>query len=865
MKDVELYISSLVESQFPSFYKEDGETFIAFIRAYFEWLEEEGVDPNDIGNPTHSARNLKKYRDIDTTLDKFIENFQYKYLQGVPRQYRGDRRLLQKYIKEIYASKGTSRGLELLFRLLFDEDIEVYFPGDDVLKASDGDFIKPFYLEMQFSPYLSSYVGRTVRGRRSGATAFVNDYRYFIKENNRFDILYLSNKRGDFIAGEEIINETVIEQLEISVVESPVIRGSLTEIVVIDGGIGFKVGDTFRVDGFKNGRDALAVTTDVVQRAGFVTFDVRSGEYGFSNVATLETAGFDQVVFRDYMPKIVLERTSTTLSVEDYDDDFTVDEIIEGNSSGARGRFIDEVNGVVNLSAVSGNFATGESIVGLTSGSTRTFIGEDLVSEASFKIGELVRTQTKLLSGIRIEQAANQSVSWTRSNTEIVVKHPFHCLRDLDEVVVKSSSDTDALPTGDSTVLLSDLPFTANNEAMFITVTNHGYDGGARIIIRACSNTSLINAESTFNISRIDGNTFSIPVTSATSQSGTVNINDFYSIFNPTATGNTSGDAIVEFAINAPNYGGWADNAVRLLPTINESVANNITRPTANSNIDQAIKFGLVQFGAIADEQAVPSGLSSVFGGDGYRTNVLVEITDPLVFGLRQRGRGKILTGRVSISGNTITGNNTLFSTELAVGREVYVESRSPEIRVISTIANNTSATLETPFTDNANNVIDFENEILRIATFFGKIDFPPTQSVEQADVFGIAGFGRGSVNRLAIADSGIGYQSGEQLQLYFLKNEERQISGFALAEGEGVNQGFFKSTKGFLSSNKYIHDNKYFQEFSYEVQSGVSFERYTSILKEIWHPSGVSRFGRVVVKDVSNLQTTSEIEISTT
>jgi hypothetical protein len=865
MKDVELYISSLIESQFPSFYKEDGENFVAFIRAYFEWLEDQGVDPNDIGNPTHAARNLTKYRDIDTTLDKFIGNFQYKYLQGVPRQYLGDRRLLQKHIKEIYASKGTSRGLELLFRLLFNEDIEVYFPGDDVLKPSDGEFVKPFYLEMQFSPFLSSYVGRNIRGRISGATAFVNDYRYFIKENNRFDILYLSNKRGSFIFGEEIINSAVLEELEISVSQSPVIRGSLTEIVVIDGGVGFRVGDTFRVDGFKNGRDAIAVVTDVVQRAGFVTFDVRSGEYGFSNVATLETAGFDEVVFDTYMPQIVLERSSASLNTGDYDTDFVAGEIIEGNTSGARGIFILESNGTVELSSVTGNFATGETITGLTSGSSRTFVGEDLISEASFKIGELERTQTKLLSGIRIEQASNQSVTWTRSNTEIVVKHPFHCLRDLDEVVVKSSTDTDALPIGDSTIILSDLAFTANTDGMFITVTNHGYNGGEEIIIRSCSNTSLISTETVYNITKIDGNSFSIPVTSETSQPGTVNINDFYSIINPTATGNTTGTAIVEFTIDAPNYGGWADNAVRLLETINESVANNTTRPTANSDIDQAIKFGLVQFGAIADERAAPSGLSSVFGGDGYRTNVLVEITDPMVYGLRTRGEGKLLTGRVSISGNTITGNGTLFSTELSVGKEVYVDEFSPVVRIISTIANNTFATLETPFVDNTNTAVDFTNVDLRIATYWGRIDLPAIPSVDEADIFGIAGFGRGAVNRLAIADSGIGYQSGEQLQLYYTRNEERQISGYALAEGEGINQGFFKSTKGFLSSNKYIHDNKYYQEFSYEVQAGISFDRYTSILKEIWHPAGVSRFGRVVVKDIAELNATSEIEISTT
>jgi hypothetical protein len=34
-------------------------------------------------------------------------------------------------------------------------------------------------------------------------------------------------------------------------------------------------------------------------------------------------------------------------------------------------------------------------------------------------------------------------------------------------------------------------------------------------------------------------------------------------------------------------------------------------------DIDEAIKFGNIEFGNIADERNVPSGLSSVFGGEG--------------------------------------------------------------------------------------------------------------------------------------------------------------------------------------------------------------------------------------------------------
>ena len=40
MRDIEAKISPFVQNMFPQFYKEDGENFITFVQAYFEWLEQ---------------------------------------------------------------------------------------------------------------------------------------------------------------------------------------------------------------------------------------------------------------------------------------------------------------------------------------------------------------------------------------------------------------------------------------------------------------------------------------------------------------------------------------------------------------------------------------------------------------------------------------------------------------------------------------------------------------------------------------------------------------------------------------------------------------------------------------------------------
>lgn len=66
-------ISALVKDQFPDFYKEEGENFLAFIQAYYEYLEQNG-------KMTDAIQNLESYQDIATTTDDFILYFINQFL-----------------------------------------------------------------------------------------------------------------------------------------------------------------------------------------------------------------------------------------------------------------------------------------------------------------------------------------------------------------------------------------------------------------------------------------------------------------------------------------------------------------------------------------------------------------------------------------------------------------------------------------------------------------------------------------------------------------------------------------------------------------------------------------------------------------
>ena len=86
-------ISNFVSSQFPQFYLEEGQNFIQFVKAYYEWMESDESDA-----VIKKARNLLTYRDVDSTLDAYLIHFQNKYLYGIPLYVKGDKRYLIKHI-----------------------------------------------------------------------------------------------------------------------------------------------------------------------------------------------------------------------------------------------------------------------------------------------------------------------------------------------------------------------------------------------------------------------------------------------------------------------------------------------------------------------------------------------------------------------------------------------------------------------------------------------------------------------------------------------------------------------------------------------------------------------------------------------
>ena len=276
---IEKYITPFIESQFPLFYQEEGPYFIEFVKAYYSWLESQGEILNQ-------SRSLMEYRDLDTTLDNFIIYFKNKYINSLPENVLADKKLLIKYILDLYRSKGSDQSYALLFKLLFNEDIELYVPGKNLFTLSDGEWTVPRYIEVTDNPNLVNLIGNKIYSSSTLSTAVVDNYFTKIVNNKFINVLVLNSIQGNFKFGEKILCETINE---ITTENAPVIIGSLSSVSITDGGLNYNVGDVLNIK--NSGIGGLGRVVATTSKNGQVEFTLYDGGSGFSLDSIVNVTG----------------------------------------------------------------------------------------------------------------------------------------------------------------------------------------------------------------------------------------------------------------------------------------------------------------------------------------------------------------------------------------------------------------------------------------------------------------------------------------------------------------------------------------------------------------------------------------------
>ena len=125
----------LIQEQLPEFVQNEYAGFVTFLEGYYRFLDQSG----EVNNFLLNARD---YSDVDNTLEVFIDQFRKQYAVDIPKNVLVNQRRLVKLIRDFYESKGAENSIELLFKILYDETVEFFYPSTQILKASDGVWIE---------------------------------------------------------------------------------------------------------------------------------------------------------------------------------------------------------------------------------------------------------------------------------------------------------------------------------------------------------------------------------------------------------------------------------------------------------------------------------------------------------------------------------------------------------------------------------------------------------------------------------------------------------------------------------------------------------------------------------------------------
>ena len=262
-------VSSIVASQLPEFIRDEYQTFVDFLKAYYEFLETTQKDPTTL-------------RDIDTTLDSFITYFKSELAQKIPYSTVDERFLISR-IKDLYLAKGSEASYKLLFRILFNKDITLNYPSTQMLRASDGKwnqdvsvFVKILVGQPQdivgklVDVVTQSKVVRVLVDRRQYVEVevdrairisddtyeFILDRRFFGTISVGDTLRYLDNNNN------LVFNGLILPTTSTLIIEAP--------------GTGFKVGDLYNINNFQGYGSIMKVSevnsTGGITQAQFIKY-----------------------------------------------------------------------------------------------------------------------------------------------------------------------------------------------------------------------------------------------------------------------------------------------------------------------------------------------------------------------------------------------------------------------------------------------------------------------------------------------------------------------------------------------------------------------------------------------------------------
>lgn len=803
-------IAPLVKHQFPDFYREEGDNFVQFIAAYYEWMDEQG--------PIKKSRNLIETSDIDGVSEEYIDFFFSKYMNGIPKNVLSNKALLEKHILDVYRSKGSIEGLKLLFRLLYNLEIEVFIPQDDVLMLSDGKWSRKQYIEVEERSLNYTYDNKLIRGTTSGATAYVMSVAKINQQVNSSHILYLTDivpgPGGDlFVPGEYVMYEGL------DIRQATLIRGSVIGAIVSGSDENHAPGDILTTESTSGSGLQFEVKTilDPEQAKGYINFKLLKGGYGYA---------IDS-------PVTVIKKFAS----EGSGAGFKVGSLSNTSIFTYNTNLIDpEANTIIapantrfnaNTAVVGGNSIAGAGLgvtqINLTSNGS----GYIANTTITFNSGSANATGTANSSG----KISDGNILYRGSVYEFAPTITFGAPANTN---FNANSDVTG---GESTGLETDANSTINVAIFSTEFGTAAFQVGDQIRYRVdAGNTAIIELTS--------GNAYFVQ------HANTTRI----------ALAATAGGQRIQLTKGLTENGHALQGMTALgNTTIGIVLDANSTITVANAN---TFKYGRsVVYTALEGNTAITDLANNILYYVQHSNNTVIALSTTV-------GGSRITLTPATRSGVEANGHylqaNTQYSANLNVGtiNSVLGNCLADTTMQIGTIKSLKAITSGDRKYNGSVQPTVFEKRVWG----YNIVDEDGELWGNNAIISGNLASGNGVIYDVSLLSSGYTFNTeGEQIEFTNQSNTNFTAVLNMVVGGIAIEEGEWLDNSGFLNSDKYVTDSDYYQEFSYEIQVEKSLDKYIDVIKKLTHPVGNKMFGKPLIIDTNKFDQNIIAETTTT
>lgn len=246
-------------------------------------------------NVVRKSGNVLDYRTINNSIDDYVVYLSDELYPSIPLDYYGDKRLIANKFKDFFQSKSNEDSYRFLFRLLFNEEIDFYYPGEDLLRVSDGNYEKTQIIRVTAAAYgidalgvqyernVFDFLNKTIEGQTSGFLANVVDIKKFFIGSSEVAEFTLKLVSGAFVGG-ETITATDDENLNATT------YGIVSGFTIVDGGSGYALGDEIAISG--DGVSAAARVSSIKESPiSALSVDATGYGYRLNTLATIDNTG----------------------------------------------------------------------------------------------------------------------------------------------------------------------------------------------------------------------------------------------------------------------------------------------------------------------------------------------------------------------------------------------------------------------------------------------------------------------------------------------------------------------------------------------------------------------------------------------